>query len=184
MRQFLRFHWTGDEDTDEFLGKCTHLVRLFLEEAFRRCLLSGAAVRKRALCGLMVAMRSFEADMIPMYQAELGIFYTFTEVNVRNMAVRISNPEVETTLEICPSFNNVMSTKMKIEVLSLMQVRPHSGAIHMTQAEVRSLIEFNNGDLHLYPNEVLPGRSEGPSMFEDLFADEENQVEGGAEATA
>ena len=169
LRQLMRFYRQPGDDIAEFLEDGMSLVRLYMEEAFHRVLLStDEPLRKRAICSLMCTMRSFETHMIPAQQASLGVFFTFTEENVRAMALRISQQPEDTSIEICPSFPRVMSSCMQIEVLSLMQVKPEEGAIHISNEEVRALLDYHGHRLR--ETEVVPGASS--SRFEDLFVPE------------
>ena len=166
VRQLIKTYHDPIEDITSFLERAMAVVRLFLEEAFHRCLLSDASgMRKRALCALMVTMRNFEAEMIPTQHASLGIFYTLTEAAVMRMAVRVNSDEV-TSIEMCPSYEAAMKSEMRVEVVSLMLVRPVPNLIAMTQAEVRALIEHNDDEL--FEGEAVPGK-DGVSAFGDLF---------------
>ena len=163
VRQLIRFYHSPHEDITSFISRALQVVRLFIEEAFHRSVLSeSSGMRKRAVCSLMVTMRNFEAEMI--LSSELGVFYTFIEAAVMRMARRI-NIEEDTSIEICPSYEAAMQSEMRLEVVSLMRIRPVPRAISMTQAEVRALIGDNKG---LMEHEVVPG-SEGDSAFQGLF---------------
>ena len=166
LRQLIKLYYDPTEDFKTFLERAMAVVRLFLEEAFHRCLLSDASgMRKRALCSLMVTMRTFEAEMIPGRHADLCIFYTLTEAAVMRMAVRVNSGK-DTSIEMCPSYEAAMKSEMRVEVMSLMLVRPVPNLIAMTQAEVRALIEHNNDEL--LEGEAVPGRN-SVSVFDDLF---------------
>ena len=163
VRQLIKHYHSSREEITSFITRALRVVRLFLEEAFHRSVLEDSSgMRKRALCSLMVTMRNFEAEMI--LSNELGVFCTFTEEAVLRMARRI-NAEEDTSIEICPSFEVAMQSEMRLEVVSLMRLRPVPRAISMTQAEVRALIGDNKG---LMEHEVVPG-SEGVSAFKGLF---------------
>ena len=139
-----------------------------MEEAFHRVMLGEESpLRRRALCSLMTTMRMFESDMLPSLQSSLGVFYTFTLSNVRAMAARIANPAEETSIEMCPSFDGVMDSEMRLEVLSLLLVRDDPPSMMMTQEEVRCLIEHHGRTID--EGEEVPGRNEGPGLFEDIF---------------
>ena len=166
VRQLMKTYHQPFEGITSFLERAMAVVRLFLEEAFHRCLLSDASgMRKRALCALMVTMRTFEAEMIPPKHASLGIFYTFTELAVLRMAVRVNSGK-DTSIEMCPSYEAAMKSEMRVEVVSLMLVRPMPTLIAMTQAEVRALLEHNDDEL--FEGEAVPGK-DGASAFDDLF---------------
>ena len=166
VRQLIKTYYHPTEDFKTFLERAMAVVRLFLEEAFHRCLLSEASgMRKRALCGLMVTMRNFEAEMIQRNHAALGIFYTLTEAAVLRMAVRVNSHEV-TSIEMCPSYEAAMQSEMRVEVVSLMIVRPAPNLIALTKDEVRGLMEHNEDEL--FEGEEVPG-NDGDSAFCDLF---------------
>ena len=62
MRQLSRIYG-ANESREEFHMRGISLMRLYMEEAFHRCLLSTHSdLRKAALSSMMVAMRIFEAD--------------------------------------------------------------------------------------------------------------------------
>ena len=162
LRQLIKLYYDPTEDFKTFLERAISVVRLFIEEAFRRCLSSEASgMRKRALCGLMVTMRNFEAEMIPKkHVASLGIFYSFNKLAVRRMAVRVHS------VWTCPSYEAAMTSEMRVELVSLMIARPWPSLFAMTHAEVRALIEHNNDEL--LEGEAVPGK-DSVSVFDDLF---------------
>ena len=62
MRQLIRIYGLN-ESREQFHMRGISLMRLYMEEAFHRCLLStDDPLRKAALSSMMVAMRIFEAD--------------------------------------------------------------------------------------------------------------------------
>ena len=62
MRQLIRIYG-ANESREKFHMRGISLMRLYMEEAFHRCLLStDNDLRKAALSSMMVAMRIFEAD--------------------------------------------------------------------------------------------------------------------------
>ena len=63
-----------------------------------------------------------------------------------------------------------MKSEMRLEVVSLMLVRPVPQAITMTVEEVRALIEYHDGQ-ELGDDAELPG-CEGASAFDGIFVDE------------
>ena len=126
-----------------------------------------SSVRKAGLCNLMVTMRNFEADTFPVTHHRLGIFWTFTEANVRALAIKVAGNE-DTSIEVLPSYAEVMrSADMRVEAFSLMVLRTVPSSIVMSKSEVKALIEANSSKP--VPEYVsLPG-VEGPSSFEDIF---------------
>ena len=114
-------------------------------------------------------MRQFEADTLPEAHDQLGIFWTFTEGNVRSIATKVSRTE-ETSIEMLPSYAEVMkSADMRVEAFSLKLVRTMPASITMSQEEVKALIEGNGSTV---PEDVqLPGL-EGPSAFASMFSGE------------
>ena len=97
----------------------------------------------------------------------MGIFSTFTEANLRDLAMRIARGE-NTSVENMPSYGAAMrNTDMKHEVFSLIPVRTSPGSIAMTRAEVRAMIEAVHGPLR--PEAHVPGRIEGASVFGAIF---------------
>ena len=132
MAYYLRPH----EEVELFLSRAMRLMRLYIEEAWHRVMLTETnRLRRRSLSSLMVTMRSFEADMIPELQMSLGIFYTFTLANVREMSRKIASEVEETSIEMCPSYEGVMDSEMRLEVISLMLVKDEPPAMMMTQDE-------------------------------------------------
>ena len=62
MRVLIAHYWhLFAENVANFVKRALSLVRLLYEEGFRRCLLAAKdAMRKRALCALMVTMHFYE----------------------------------------------------------------------------------------------------------------------------
>ena len=97
----------------------------------------------------------------------MGIFPTFTEANLRDLAMRIARGE-NTSVENMPSYGAAMrNIDLKHEVFSLIPVRSWPGSIAMTRAEVRAMVEAAHGPLR--PEAQLPGRTEGASVFGAIF---------------
>ena len=164
LRQLVRIYHRSNEEMSVFLQRAVELVRLYIEESFVRCMRHAEdAMRKRALCSLMLTMKSFEAGTFPEEQHAMGIFVTFDEIGVRAMASQVETA----TLRMLPSFANVMrSADMRVEAFSLMRIRPRPAHIALSKAEVRQLIEDRG---HEGVEDVeLPG-AEGPGRFADLF---------------
>jgi hypothetical protein len=157
-----------NESTDAFLLRAVELFRLYLEEAFHRCLLGcEKPVRKAALCNLMVTMKNFEADTFAP-SMRLGIFCTFTEANVRALAIKVALKEA-TSIEVLPSYAEVMkSADMRVEAFSLMVLRTMPSSIVMSKAEVKALIE--EGRSRPVPASTSFPGVEGPAPFEVVFA--------------
>ena len=171
LRQLVKYYMGGNEDKASFLQRAIALVRLYFEEAFHRCLLGGEdALMKAAYCSIVVSMRSFEIDTLGARAPELGVFWTFTEGNVRSMAQRVGRNE-PTSLEICPSFTEVMrSPDMRVEAFSLLLVRVQPSSIMMSRAEVRHVIESLGGEVNEEEAPRLPGTA-SPSPFAQFFRD-------------
>ena len=125
---------------------------------------------KAAYCSIVVSMRSFEIDTLGARAPELGVFWTFSEGNVRSMAQRVGRNE-PTSLEICPSFTEVMrSPDMRVEAFSLLLVRVQPSSIMMSRAEVRHVIESLGGEVNEEEAPRLPGTA-SPSPFAQFFRD-------------
>ena len=179
LRQLVRVYYKGVETMEAFMMRAMSLVRLYFEEAFHRTLLSAEGrLMRSGLCSLMVTLRNLEADTIVRDVDRLGCFWTFTEGNVRSLAMKVANNET-TSLEMMPSYDEVMkSADMRVEAFSLKLVRVLPSSIVMSQAEVKALIESHGTVLD--GTEELPG-SEEPSAFFDLFPED---VEAPAEGSA
>ena len=147
VRQLMRYYLSAGEDVEAFLARAMNLVRLYLEEALHRVLLHEmATLRRKALGNLMVTMRGLEGAMMGARQRTIGIFFRFTEDNVRAMLSTIAAGG-QTDLSICPSFEAVMSTEMRLEVISLMHVTAVPSLVTMTNEEVRALIAYHGKQL-------------------------------------
>ena len=174
LRELVKVYDKGFEGTESFMVRAVHLMRLYVEEAFHRCLLScEGSVRKSALCSLMVTMRHFEADTLPEVSQSLGIFTTLTEENVRSIAMKVSLFE-DTSIEMLPSYGEVMkSADLKVEAFSLKLLRTSSASIVMSKEEVKVLIEANGCTV---PEDAeLPGL-EVPSAFAPIFSGEDQRM--------
>jgi len=67
LRQLIdRYGHRSQEQLGNFEVRAMHIVRLYIEEAFRRQLVdSETPVLKSALCGFMVSMRNIEHNTLP-----------------------------------------------------------------------------------------------------------------------
>ena len=166
----MKYYLRPGEAVELFLARAMRLMRLYMEEAFHRVMLGEEKpLRRRALCSLMTTMRMFESDMLLSLQSSLGLFYTFTLSNVRAMTMKIASPVEESSIDMCPRFEGVMRSEMRLEVISLLLVRDDPPVMMMTQDEVRCLIEHHGRVIE--EGEEVPGRNEGPGLFEDIFED-------------
>ena len=152
------------------MDRAQTLVRLYVEEAFHRVLYhTDSPILRQAYCSLMVSMRDLELSALP-YE---GFFTTFNEDFVRRLGAAVHRNE-GTTLENLASYPSVMLfPELRVEIFSLMSVRIAPNTIAMNHAEIKALIEANGSSLE--PGEATEGH-EGPSVFADLFADEDNQA--------
>jgi len=95
----------------------------------------------------------------------MGMFTTFTEANLRNLATRIARNEA-TSVEHMPSFGAAMrNTDLKHEVFSLIPMRYAANLLTMTVDEVRAMSEAH-GPLRAGAN--VPGRL-GRSTYGPIF---------------
>ena len=162
MRQLMTIY--GKTELSEvFHLRAMSLVRLYIEEAFHR-LLEGIGkeekLRKMGLCSLMVTMKKVEARTLGE-DHPLGVFATFSEDNVRKLAIAIEKGD--SGLEDCPSWNEVsLHADLKFEAFSLKRVRVDANDVLMTKSEVAAVIEGAGGKL--WEGCELPGH-EGPSLF-------------------
>ena len=147
-----------------------HLVRLLNEETLRRCLLgSGDSVRKSSFCTLALTLRKVEVKTMNLEmnteREEVLQWSTLCEDNVTKIAKAVA--ECKSSLEFLPSFESVMSQRdLRIEVLSLMEVKVPPEAIAMSQEEVRRCIEVNGS--HVDEGASIPGIAE-QSSFAAIF---------------
>jgi hypothetical protein len=67
LRQLIdKYGHRSQEQLGNFEVRAMHIVRLYIEEAFRRQLVdSETPVLKSALCGFMVSMRNIEHNTLP-----------------------------------------------------------------------------------------------------------------------
>ena len=118
----------------------------------------------------MTTMRTLEGRVFEdEYHESLGTFCTMTEENLTMMLRKVALDEVS-SIKTCPSYNNVMRTDMRMEVVSLMQVDHVEGYMTMSQAEVRTLLKYH--DIKFKEDE-LPGSVE-PSAFADIGMTQED----------
>ena len=116
----------------------------------------------------MTTMRTLEGRVFEdEYHESLGTFWTMTEDNLTTMLRKVSFDEV-TSIKTCPSYKSVMSTDMRIEVVSLMQVEHVVGYITMSQAEVKALLKHHERQFN---EDEVPGSAE-PSAFADTVMNE------------
>ena len=87
VRYLAKTYNTG-ESMERFTPRAMSLVRLYMEEAWRRCLDRKDGLRIAALGNLMRTMRSIEARTLQEYTT-FGIFTGFTETNVFNIVMKI-----------------------------------------------------------------------------------------------
>ena len=170
VRQLTRYYMSSAEDVDAFLSRAIDVVRLYMEEALRRCLLRDVAtLRRKALASMMVTMRNLEAVMLGMSHPFIGLFYTFNEWNVSAMLTKLA-AGWGFDVSICPSFETVMRNEMKLEVISLMRVTATPSLVTMTTEEVRALISYNGKQVEEHEVATGPKRvinyPEGPCLVQ------------------
>ena len=91
---------------------------------------------RSALSGLFVSMRNFEMMRLPNTYEVDGMFSTFTVHNVQLMLRRVLSNE--SRIEDLPSFDEVMVSVLRLEVMSLIQVNDVVGQVVMSKREVRT----------------------------------------------
>ena len=117
-----------------------------------------------------MTMRSLEADSLGPLQSEVGQWWTMTEDNVRRIAEAVKGGT--SCLEMLPSYNEVMRQgDLRIEVLSLKEVRATDSSILMSHAEVRFCIQ-KNWRRGVGEQVSLPGKPEA-SAFMRIFEGQE-----------
>ena len=174
LRNLVRLYHAGQsEDMSSFVLRATKMVRLYYEESFVRSLMGVEGdtdeeknLRKSALCSLAVTLGNIEGATLGSNFMGKRMFVTFTEANVRALALNEVAGEYN-SLEQLPSFNEAMSNAdMAHEVFSLMPVRVHQQIV-LSKREVRALIDqFNERPL---PESVsVPGLA-GDSPFAEVF---------------
>ena len=87
VRYLAKTYNTG-ESMERFTPRAMSLVRLYNEEAWRRCLDAKEPLRMAALGNLMRTMRSFEMSTFQEYTF-LGVYSGFTKENVLNILTKI-----------------------------------------------------------------------------------------------
>jgi len=169
VRQLVKVYGVHEEDMPNFLLQANKLMRLYIEEAFHRCLLATEEPRRRrAYCGLMVTLRNLECATLTQDLNGMSIFATFTVHNVETMGVRVRDKQLTSISEL-PSYAEVMrSPILRQEVFSLLVVRKPEGFLMMAKDEVQDLLEANGCIIEAQT--VVPGRREG-SRFLEVFPD-------------
>ncbi len=152
LRQLVRVYMGNHEALGEFTMRAMVIVRLYVEEAFHRTLLSiEDPVRKRGLCSLITTMRSIEVHMLDAQLMSLGVWITLHEEAVRHIAMSVRRYEthgVRSGLESLPSFTAALChADLRVEIMSLLSVRVMPGMNVMTEDEVRCLIAANGGEV-------------------------------------
>ena len=171
LRQLLRTYFK-EGDQRAFTRMALDVVRLYLEEAFRRVLVrTRDPLRKAAFCSLMLTMKNLEMISIPQSagdMGDMGFFQTFTVTEVDSLAGKVRYLG-HTRVMDCISYGKVMDSEMRMEAFSLYDVWTLPNAITMSHAEIVELIEAHGG--HLGDDERTDG-TEGRSIFAALFCDE------------
>ena len=169
VRQLVKVYGVHEADLPNFLLQANKLMRLYIEEAFHRCLLATEVPRRRrALSGLMVTLRNLESATLTEDLRGMSIFCTFTVPNVRALGLRVQAKQL-TSINEMPSYAEVMrSPILRQEVFSLLVVRKPEGFLMMAKDEVQELLEANGCTVD--EETVLPGRREG-SIFLEVFPD-------------
>lgn len=160
LRQLTRCWHRAPEKVEDFAMRATRLVRLYLEEALHRVLLGEAnPMRKAAYCTVCMTLNKLEGGE--------GLWKTFTEANVMRLAEQLQAGE-DTSIENLPSFEEVKKHgDLMVEVVSLKPVKIVPESILMSQAEIKSLIEYVR-QIRVPEHVELPG-SEGPSKLQGIF---------------
>jgi hypothetical protein len=168
LRQLIAKYGHRGEPLGEFEVRAMHIVRLYMEEAVHRHLLSARGANVRAgICGFMLTMRNFEQDTLPQDVGTMGLFCSMTESNLRELAMRIARGE-NTSVENMPSYAAAMrNIDMKHEVFSLIPVRTWPGSVAMTTAEIRAMSAASGRPLR--SDSMVPGRPAGASLFGGIF---------------
>ena len=172
MRQMTKYYMRSSEGAEAFVKKAVKVVRLFVEEAWRRALMGAEGkLLKSAMCNMIRSMRQFEESSLNQYEADFGFFWSFSPEAVQKIAKKMG-AGVRTSVEDLPSYHEVMSMELlRMEVFSLMMVRDVDGHILMSQREVRAKIESVTGHLTDEEALLLPGTEEA-SIYEAFFDDE------------
>ena len=169
LRQLIAKYGHRGEPLGEFEVRAMHIVRLYMEEAVHRHLLSARGANVRAgICGFMLTMRNFEQDTLPQDVGTMGLFCSMTESNLRDLAMRLARRE-NTSVEHMPSYAAAMrNTDMKHEVFSLITMRTWPGSVAMTTTEIRAMSAANGRPLRS-SEAMVPGRPAGTSLFGGIF---------------
>ena len=167
VRQLVLVYGAHEGDLAQFLLQANKLVRLYIEEAFHRCLLcTEVPVKRRALSSLMVTLRNLEAATLTEDMTAMSIFATFTLENVRALGMRVQRQQ-RTSIMMLPSYGEVMRSRtLAHEVYSLLVVRQPAGFLAMSREEVQAIAEAHGCTVD--EETVLPGR-EGGSLFAQVF---------------
>ena len=170
LRQLVLVYMRQHEDVGAFQMRAMHVVRLYVEEAFHRCLLSlQEPLRKSGLCNLMLTMRNFEVATLPVSHLSMSIWQTFNGVNVRAIAERVRRFETlgeASSIEAMPSFvEAMMNHDLRIEIISLIPVKVSTDLVTLSREEVRAAIEANGG--HVEEAEAVGGCES--SVFSHTF---------------
>ena len=169
LRQLLHTYLKDGDQRAFIVRMALDVVRLYLEEAFRRVLVrTRDPLRKAAFCSLMLTMKNLEMISMPQSACDMGFFQTFTAAEVDSLAGKVHIFRHSRVMD-CISYGKVMDSEMRMEAFSLYDVCTLPNAIAMSHAEIVELIEAHGG--HLGDDERTDG-TEGRSIFAALFCDE------------
>ena len=179
-RQLVRYYGgmrAQSESGDDFSVRMNKVVTLYFEEAWHRCMLGAEGEDERevgslraALCDFVRTLQGIELQtMGERYCEECGIYQTFTENNVRELARKVAGG-VRTSVEDMPTWGEVVRMRdIRHEVVSLMTVKFTDDEVKFSKRTLRTLVEKNE-ERRLNRREVskLEG-TEGPSPYEAIF---------------
>ena len=157
---------------ERFTPRAMSLMRLYMEEAWRRCLNAKDPLRMAALGNLMRTMRSFEMSTFQEYTF-LGVYSGFTKENVLNILTKIVKKE-EVELMDLPAWKEVTKhPDLCLEAFSLQRLKCVDEDIHMSQDEIKALIAYNKSSPH---GEVRGNVGKSSELYQAITEDEAYQT--------
>ena len=160
----LRYH-VGPEGTVHFMTRAHAVLRLAVEEAVRRELLSldGYPLRQEAVLSLCLTMHRFERSQVPTEGHRWLMFNSLTEEALRSMGTDVFLER--SSLRRLPSFEAAWRNEdLRFEMISLLPCYLAPEGVAMSVTEIRARGEAQGSD---YNGVAIIGRL--MSHFEGLM---------------
>ena len=165
MRGLMRLYHVGPEGTVRFMSRAHAVLRLAMEEAVRRELLSldGFPLRQEALLSIVLTMHRFERSQVPVEGHRWLIYNSLTEEALRNMGTDVFLER--SSIRRLPSFGEAWRHEdLRFEMISLLPCYLAPEGVAMSVSEIRARGEAQGSS---YGGVTVMGRLS--SHFEGLM---------------